>query len=77
MLMRRSRSRPRLQRPRMSVFAIHRFIEKKGLHDAIGAAKRLASLGIPLISTRWLLEQSYRELVAELGLDTMSSSPGR
>jgi len=63
---------PRLQRPRMSVFAIHRFIEKKGLHDAIGAAKRLASLGISLhLYGYGPLEQSYRELVTELGLDNV------
>ena len=63
---------PRLQRPRMSVCAIHRFIEKKGLHDAIRAAKELAPHGISLhLYGYGPLEQSYRELVAELGLENV------
>jgi glycosyltransferase involved in cell wall biosynthesis len=60
---------PRLEHPRMSVFGIHRFVEKKGLHDAIRAAQRLAPLGISLYLYGYgRLEESYRQLVAELGL---------
>jgi glycosyltransferase involved in cell wall biosynthesis len=60
---------PRLERPSMSIFAIHRFVEKKGLHDAIRAAQRLAPLGISLYLYGYgPLEESYRQLVVELGL---------
>jgi len=60
---------PRLEHPRLSVFAIHRFVEKKGLHDAIRAAQRLAPLGISLYLYGYgPLEESYRQLAAELGL---------
>jgi glycosyltransferase involved in cell wall biosynthesis len=63
---------PRLQRPRMSVCAIHRFIEKKGLSDAIRAAKELATHGISLhLYGYGPLEDSYRALVAELGLENV------
>jgi glycosyltransferase involved in cell wall biosynthesis len=63
---------PRLERPRMSVFGIHRFVEKKGLHDAIRAVQRLAPLGISLhLYGYGPLEQSYRELVDELGLQNV------
>jgi glycosyltransferase involved in cell wall biosynthesis len=60
---------PRLEHPPLSVFAIHRFVEKKGLHDAIRAAQRLAPLGISLYLYGYgPLEESYRQLVVELGL---------
>jgi glycosyltransferase involved in cell wall biosynthesis len=60
---------PRLESPRMSVCAIHRFVEKKGLHDAIRAAQRLEPLGISLYLYGYgPLEESYRQLVAELDL---------
>ncbi len=63
---------PRLERPRMSICAIHRFIEKKGLHDAIRAAQKLATDGISLhLYGYGPLEESYRALVAELGLDNV------
>jgi glycosyltransferase involved in cell wall biosynthesis len=60
---------PRLERPRMSVCAIHRFVEKKGLHAAVRAAQRLEPLGISLYLYGYgPLEESYRQLVAELDL---------
>ncbi len=63
---------PRLARPRKSICAIHRFIEKKGLHDAIRAAQKLAPEGISLhLYGYGPLEDSYRALVAELGLENV------
>ena len=63
----------RLERPRMSICAIHRFVEKKGLHNAICAASQLAVEGVSLhLYGYGPLEQSYRELVAELGLDNVT-----
>ncbi|MDQ3414206.1 MAG: glycosyltransferase, partial [Verrucomicrobiota bacterium] len=63
---------PRLERPRMSICAIHRFIEKKGLHDAIRAAQKLAPHGISLhLYGYGPLKESSRALVAELGLDNV------
>ncbi len=63
---------PRLEQPRMSVCAIHRFIEKKGLDDAIRAAKELARHGISLhLYGYGPLEKAYRDLAAELGLENV------
>ena len=63
---------PRLEQPRMRMCAIHRFVEKKALHNAIKAAGQLRSLGISLSLYGYgPLEQSYRDLVAELKLDNV------
>ena len=63
---------PRLLQPRMRMCAIHRFVEKKALHNAIRAAGELRSLGISLSLYGYgPLEQSYRDLVAELKLDNV------
>jgi glycosyltransferase involved in cell wall biosynthesis/SAM-dependent methyltransferase len=63
---------PRLLQPRMRMCAIHRFVEKKALHNAIRAVGQLSSLGISLsIYGYGPLEQSYRDLVAELRLDNV------
>ena len=62
----------RLRRPKMSVCAIHRFVEKKGLPYAIRAAAALAPRGISLhLYGYGPLEQSYRDLIGELGLDNV------
>ena len=63
---------PRLEHPRMSICAIHRFVEKKGLQIAIRAAKELAPFSLSLhIYGYGPLEQSYHDLVAELGLENV------
>ena len=62
----------RASRSRRSVCAIHRFTEKKGLEDLISAGKWLAQDGISIhIHGYGHLEQRYRDLIAEEGLENV------
>ena len=59
-------------RSRRSICAIHRFTEKKGLEDLIAAGKWLRQDGISIhIHGYGHLEQRYRDLIAQEGLENV------
>lgn len=67
-----ARDPARAARRRRSICAIHRFTEKKGLEDLIAAGKWLEHDGISIhIYGYGHLEQRYRDLIAQHGLDNV------
>ena len=63
---------PRLKAPRLSICAVNRFVEKKGMEVAIRGMSKLAPYGVSLsIYGYGPLEESLRALCAKLGLSNV------